>query len=410
MHARWVQRIITFDMGGTSTDVAVCLGGTPTITRETSVGAFPVRAPSVEVSTIGAGGGSIANVSEITGALRVGPESAGARPGPASYGHGGKLPTVTDANVVLGHLPPVLLGGAMQLDVDAAHEAVGSVAEELGVDVYAAAQAIVDIVNGNMLGALRVATVQKGLDPSRHALVSFGGAGGLHANALAALLGCYPVVVPEEPGVLSALGFVFADMRNEFTASVQARLDSLDIEEIRSTQHRLRDKAIDWLSHENIDDHRRVITHVLDMRFLRQGYELPVEFSDDELDILNIDDLAARFRAEHQRLYGFDLEGVPVELINTRCIGIGRTGAAAREPAAAGASKDSSSAQIAEQMAYTDGELSPIPVYERSLLRPGMQITGKAIVRQYDSTTLILPRHIASVDPCNNLIIEVETS
>ncbi len=212
-----LDRILTFDMGGTSTDVATCVGGVPAITRETAVGEFPVRAPSVEVESIGAGGGSIAYVAEVTSALRVGPRSAGAEPGPACYGKGGTEATVTDANVVLGHLPPQLLGGAMELDVDAATAAIGSLGEALGLEPEATAAGVIDIVTENMLGALRVVTVQKGLAPSEFALVSFGGAGGLHANALAALLGCFPVLVPPESGVLSAMGFVASEIRNEFS-------------------------------------------------------------------------------------------------------------------------------------------------------------------------------------------------
>ena len=179
------DRILTFDMGGTSTDVAVCVSGRPEITRETNVGDFPVRAPAVDVASIGAGGGSIAYVAEATGALRVGPESAGALPGPACYGRGGTGATVTDANVVLGHLPPRLLGGEFELDVDAAHAAVARVAEARGTGVEETARAIVDMVDEAMLGALRVVTVQRGRVPSEFALVAFGGAGGLHANALA---------------------------------------------------------------------------------------------------------------------------------------------------------------------------------------------------------------------------------
>ncbi len=198
------DRILTFDMGGTSTDVAVCVSGRPEITRETRVGDFPVRAPAVDVASIGAGGGSIAYVAEATGALRVGPESAGAIPGPACYGRGGTAATVTDANVVLGHLPPRLLGGEFELDRDAAYSAVARVAEVRGAGVEETARAIVSMVDEAMLGALRVVTVQRGRVPSEFALVAFGGAGGLHANALAS----DPRLLPGDRagGVRRALG------------------------------------------------------------------------------------------------------------------------------------------------------------------------------------------------------------
>ncbi len=189
-----------FDMGGTSTDVSLIRDGKPTISRQTSLGYYPVKVPSVDVHSVGAGGGSIAHV-PMTGALRVGPESAGAVPGPACYGKGGQQPTVTDANVVLGRLPPSLLGGEMALDVKAAEDAVAKIGRSLGLDTYQAAQGILDIVNENMFGALRLVTVQKGLDPRDFALVAFGGAGPLHGNAIAMLAGCYPVIVPPTPGV-----------------------------------------------------------------------------------------------------------------------------------------------------------------------------------------------------------------
>ena len=209
--------ILTFDMGGTSTDVALCQNGQPTIGRETAIGHFRIKVPSVNVHTVGAGGGSIAHVPELTKALRVGPQSAGAEPGPAAYGKGGTEPTVTDANVVLGHLPPRLLGGEMMLDVDAARAAVQNVADAMGLDsVEQAAEGILAIVNENMAGALRLVSVQRGHDPRDFALVAYGGAGPLHANALAKLMGSFPVIVPPAPGLLCAIGDLVADFRDEF--------------------------------------------------------------------------------------------------------------------------------------------------------------------------------------------------
>ena len=289
------DKIITFDMGGTSSDVAVCIGGVPEVTRETHVAAFPVRAPAIRVETIGAGGGSIANVSEVTGGLRVGPESAGAQPGPACYGRGGELPTVTDANLVLGHLTATLLGGDMLLDRDAAIRAHEPLAAQLGVDVYRAAQAVVDIVNGNMLGALRVATVQKGLNPREFSLLSFGGAGGLHANALASELGCFPVIVPPEAGVLSALGFVVADVRNEFAQAFMTAVDTADAVALRGTLRDLGRRAGAWLEAEGVPAGERSVRYVLDMRYRRQGYEIPVEIDAETAESLELETLTTAF-------------------------------------------------------------------------------------------------------------------
>src|SRR5579871_2495558 len=259
------DRILTFDMGGTSTDVAVCLAGTPTITRETSVGDFPVRAPAVDVESIGAGGGSIAYVAAATGALRVGPQSAGADPGPACYGRGGTQATVTDANVVLGHLPPRLLGGEMVLDVEAAHAAVQEVADGLGLDIHAAARGIVELVNENMLGALRVVTVQKGRAPSEFSLVSLGGAGGLHANALASLLGAFPVIVPPEPGVLSALGFVASEVKNELSRTFIRAVEDVAADEVRRQFEELEAAGRRWLDDEDVAVDARHVDHLVDM-------------------------------------------------------------------------------------------------------------------------------------------------
>src|SRR2546421_8130655 len=201
--------------GGTSTEVAMCRGGEPILRREAQLGYFPLKVPAVDVRSVGAGGGSIAHVPEVTKALRVGPDSAGAEPGPAAYGKGGQDPTVTDANLVLGYLPPELLGGSMKLDLDAARAAVGKVAEPLGLSVEAAAEGIVEVVNENMVGALRLVSVEKGYDPREFALLAFGGAGPLHANALAELMGTYPVLVPPTPGVLAALGGVVSPFRSQ---------------------------------------------------------------------------------------------------------------------------------------------------------------------------------------------------
>lgn len=403
-HRAGFDKIMTFDMGGTSSDVAVCLGGTPTVTRETRVAAFPVRAPAIDVETIGAGGGSIANVSEITGGLRVGPESAGARPGPACYGHGGELPTVSDANVVLGHLPPALLGGAMKLDTEAAHRAHEALAEQLGVSVPEAAQAVIDIVNGNMLGALRVATVQKGLNPREFALVSFGGAGGLHANALAAALGCYPVIVPPEPGVLSALGFVVADVQNEFTAAFLSPVDEETTASLATEMERLGTAARDWLAAEGVAPEDREVRYVLDMRYRRQGHELAVTLPAELAETPDATGLSELFHAEHERRYGFSLPAV-IELVTVRAVAVGHTEKLDAVATELGP-EDPAPALTGTQPSWTDGAFNDVPVYDRSLLRPGMCLRGKAVVVQYDSTVLVLPGHVARVDAWQNLLIE----
>ena len=272
--------VLTFDMGGTSTDVSLCQAGEPTIGRETTIGQFRIKVPSVDVHTVGAGGGSIAHVPELTGALRVGPQSAGAEPGPAAYGQGGEEPTVTDANVVLGHLPADLIGGEMSLDVEAARAAVQKVADAMGLSLEQAADGILRIVNENMAGALRVISVQRGHDPREFAMVAFGGAGPLHANAVAELMGSFPVIVPPSPGLLCALGDLVAGFRNEFaqtlirlTAEVRRRA-ARD----RSTSSR-RGPASGWRRRGSTRSAQHV-EFVADMRYRGQGYEIPVPLDD----------------------------------------------------------------------------------------------------------------------------------
>ena len=271
------EDILTFDMGGTSTDVALCQDGEPTIGRETSIGHFRIKVPSVNVHTVGAGGGSIAHVPELTKALRVGPQSAGADPGPASYGRGGTEPTVTDANVVLGHLPPSLLGGEMALDADAARTSVQTIADAMGLDsAEEAAEGILAIVNENMAGALRLVSVQRGHDPREFALVAYGGAGPLHANAVAEIMGSFPVLVPPAPGLLCAIGDLVADFRDEFAQTYIRVLGDADANEVGTILESLGERARAWLETEGIDDDARSITYTADMRYHRQGYEIPV--------------------------------------------------------------------------------------------------------------------------------------
>ena len=328
----------------------------------------------------------------MTGALRVGPQSAGVEP------------TVTDANVVLGHLPPNLLGGAMTLDIDAAQAAVQTVADSMGVDVHRAAEGIVAIVNETMLGALRVVTVQKGLDPSEFALVAFGGAGGLHANALASTLGCFPVIIPPEPGVLSAPGFVAADVRNEFGQTYIRTTDRAQQSELAALLSELGRQGDAWLAEEGVDPANREVSYVLDMRYHRQGYELPVDVTATEHDSVDLEDLAARFRAIHDRLYGFSLPGA-VEIVNVRARAVGRVQKPTLADHDAG-EPDPSSAHAGTHEIWDGGVQTAVPLYDRARLAHGMRVEGFAIVTQYDATTVILPGHVATVDRWLNLIIE----
>jgi N-methylhydantoinase A len=397
--------LLTFDMGGTSTDVSLIRNGETTITRQTQVGPFPVKSPSVNVVSIGAGGGSIAHVPEVTGALRVGPQSAGAVPGPACYGRGGTEPTVSDANAVLGRLPKELLDGNMELDLEKAYNAVKSVADNLGMDVFEAAQGIIDIVNENMFGALRVVSVEQGLDPRNFALVGFGGAGPLHANSLGVLTGSYPVIIPNEPGVLSALGFNTSDYKNEFTRTSIHRLNgiNIDVNDVILGLEELANEAIKWFEAEEISEHKQNLEYFLDLRYYRQGFEIPITVTINDLAENKFENVINAFHALHERLYNFRMD-VDVEMVNLRVVATGKI----NKPSLQKYEVDGADATLAitsKQKVYFDGEFIETPIYKRPLLKAGNIIEGPAIVTQYDTTTVILPNHIAEVDEFLNILI-----
>jgi 5-oxoprolinase (ATP-hydrolysing) len=392
---------LSLDMGGTSTDVALCVGGEPVLRREAQLGYFPLKVPAIDVRSVGAGGGSVAHVPELTGALRVGPASAGAEPGPAAYGKGGLEPTVTDANLVLGHLPPDLLGGAMKLDPEKARVAVGKVAEALGISVEAAAEAIVDVVNENMVGALRLVSVEKGYDPRDFALVAFGGAGPLHANALAELMGAYPVIVPATPGVLAALGGVVSPFRSEFAETFIRRFDRVTSSEVVERLRRLEKKALDWLAVEGIPEDQRAVRFTVDVRYHKQALEVPIEVDLDDLSRNGFASIAERFADLHERQYAFRLD-VVTEFVNLRAVALSTIESKPPRVAVSAGERgpESSTRRIFHRGSWLDASLR-----ERRGLQPGDRVEGPAIITQVDSTTVVLPGHVAEVDPHHNLLI-----
>jgi len=399
------QDILTFDMGGTSTDVALCQNGQPGLARETELGHFRVKVPSVNVHSVGAGGGSIAHVPALTRALRVGPQSAGADPGPACYGKGGTEPAVTDANVVVGHLPPQLLGGEMVLDVEAAKAAVKTIGDALGLDVYQAAAGILDIVNENMAGALRLVSVQRGYDPRDFALVAFGGAGPMHANAVAKLMGSFPVIVPPAPGVLCAEGDLVADFREEFSRTFIRTVESVETEEVVGILRELGSEATGWLEREGVVEDRRAITYNVDVRYYRQGYEIPVEVELDELAGNGMNLLVKRFNALHEQYYGFQMEGTACEIVNLRAVGVGKVPEPRVQPVGELADADASGAVVDEHKVYFEGNWIPTKVYDRSKLKPGNRVPGPAVITEFDSTTVVLAGYTAEVDRFSNILI-----
>ena len=398
--------LLTLDMGGTSTDVALVQNGEARLRRETTVGDVTVRASSIDVRTVGAGGGSIAHVPALTRALRVGPQSAGAEPGPAAYGKGGEAPTVTDANVVLGYLPTVArLGGDMPLDVARAEAAVSSIASALDLPLLRAAEGIYNIVNENMYGALRLVSVEQGYDPRDFALMAFGGAGPLHANALGRLTGAWPVIIPPGPGVLCAYGDATTAVREEQSRTYVRRFAEADGASLRAAMAELAAAGASALDAEGVPRAEQQTRFEVDVRYQGQGLLLPVAVTLAEL----VDGFAAvaqRFDAQHQQLFTFTLD-VPHEFVNLRAIAQGAPPAIAAAQIPAGGA-DASAAAYATQRVRIDGADLEATVYDRSLLLAGNRVSGPAIVTQMDTTTLVLPAHVAEVDAFGNLLIRPE--
>jgi len=395
--------VLSFDMGGTSTDVTLSRHGKPGVVRDTRVGQYPVKIPSVDVHTIGAGGGSIAHV-PLTGALRVGPQSAGAEPGPASYGHGGTQPTVTDANLVLGYLPPKLLGGEIVLLGELATQAVQKIADAMGLSLHAAAEGIYNIVNENMFGALRLVSVQRGYDPREFALVALGGAGPLHANALSILINSWPSIIPPIPGVLSALGFLHSDIKCEFSRTLIRPASQIELREIRQTFDELGKQAYKWLHSERIPARNRLVQYQMDMRYYRQGYEFPIDVDLNWLKSrIGVERIIQKFREIHHQNYAFNID-YEVEIVNLRAVAIGTVPKVElRKHKKAGLSPAKALSET--RKIYFHGKLIAAAVYDRAKLQPGNVIEGPAIVTQPDSTTLILPYHTAKVDGFENILI-----
>lgn len=394
------ENVLTLDMGGTSTDVALIENGSARLQRETSVGDLNVRASSIDVKTVGAGGGSIAFVPELTKALRVGPESAGAVPGPVAYGKGGEAPTVTDANVVLGYLPEALLGGTFQLDREGATKAVQTIADALGVSLMEAAAGIIDIVNENMFGALRLVSVQQGYDPRDFALMGFGGAGPLHANAMGKLMNSWPVIIPPSPGVLCAYGDATTRQRVETQRSFNTLVPETDDTAVQAVIDEITAQVRDELAEEGVDPADQESQVEVDIRYAGQAFEVPLPFPAGS----NIAELVERFDAEHKRLFTFNLPDTPHEIVNIRAIALGKAASVSAEEIEQG-DGNPSGAKLRDHELYMDGEMRPAVIYDRAKLRAGDVIPGPAIVTEMDSTTLIHLGCEARVDAHGNLLI-----
>jgi N-methylhydantoinase A len=400
--------IITFDVGGTSSDVSLVRDGVPKIANGTEIDGRPVRAPMLDIHTVGAGGGSIAWI-DAGGALKVGPGSAGADPGPACYGRGTE-PTVTDANVVLRVLnPEYLLDGQMKIDAAAAARAVSTVADPLGMDVLDAAQGIVRVITANMARAIRVISVQRGYDPRDYVLVPFGGAGPLHAVRLARELGMRTVLVPETPGAQCAAGLLMTDIRADF---VRTRMTSLTEHEgeraVAELFAELAEAAEAWLAGQHVPPERRRTERWVEMRYAGQNYELPVQVPDGPVTAGTVGRLAKLFAAEHERMYGYSADEEAMQIVTFRLRAIGEVARAELHRTPPGDADPAAAVRATREVYLPEsGGFTPCPVYDRTRLEPGHRVEGPAVIEQMDTTTLLLPGDVATVDGLRNLVVAV---
>ncbi|HEX7102129.1 MAG TPA: hydantoinase/oxoprolinase family protein [Nitrolancea sp.] len=396
------ERAITFDMGGTSTDVAL-IDGDLAETTDGSIGDFPTRLPMIDIHTVGAGGGSIAWF-DTGGALRVGPRSAGADPGPAAYGRGGTEPTVTDANVVLGRLiPDAFLGGGMTLQLEAARTAVRRIADRLGSTVEEAALGMARIANANMEAAIRVISVERGHDPRLFTLVAFGGAGPLHACELASALRIPRVLVPSTPGVLSALGMLAADILKDYVRTIMLPSETA-AGAVEPVFAELDARGRAELSLEGLPPERIVIERYLDLRYAGQSYELVVPYQGDLATAIS------GFHAAHDRRFGYSDPTERVQVVNVRlkARGLAERPEIARVPLDPSATAQPTSTRTVIFAGASGAEAHDTPIFARERLMPGVAFNGPAIITQYDTTTVLPPGWRATVDETGNLVLKQE--
>ena len=405
------DRVLTCDGGGTSTDVTVVVDGEPALTTEGSVGAYPSKIPMIDVVTVGAGGGSIAWLSP-EGTLKVGPRSAGADPGPICYPDGGSEPTVTDAHVVLGRIPPHLLGGEIPLSVDAARAGLERLGGELGLDLERTAIGILEISAWNQANALRQVTVARGLDVRDFTLTTFGGSGSLLACRLMDVLGLPRTLVPPDPGNLSAFGLLTVDVRNDHVQTTISRHADLDLDRVRAVFGELEARAREALDGEGFPRDRQRIQRSADLRYVGQAFEVRVPVGDGELGAVSTrgaaEDVAQAFHAAHRQLYGYDFAEDPrqaVEWVNLRVSGIGpirRPDLVEPAPAEGGADR----AVTGSRPVFFDDDWVQTPTYDRPRLAPGDVVPGPAVIEEFGSTVPVHPGFRATVDVHGNLLIE----
>ncbi|NMG41464.1 hydantoinase/oxoprolinase family protein [Chelativorans sp. ZYF759] len=398
--------LLGVDMGGTSTDISLIQDGELQMTTEADVAGRPIKLPMIAINTIGAGAGSIAWLDEVKG-LHVGPHSAGSDPGPVAYGKGGTQPTVTDANIVLGRLlPQFFAGGRIELDVEGSRRAIKEqIGDPLDMSVEEAALGIVRIANANMERAVRVSSAEKGYDPRTMTMVAFGGAGPMHAAALAKSAGMPTVLVPDKPGVFSAVGLVMADIRHDFVRTWILRGEDIAPDVLKEIYEQLETLGREALDADAVPAKRQRLTRTADMRYVGQAYEINVTLPDGEIDAALIKVLSDRFHAHHNQLYAHFHPDKQIEFVSGRLIANGLMSA----PPMRQYKTDGGGcpAKLGDHRIYFEevGGYADTPIYSREVLTPGMVVQGPAVVVQLDTTIIIHPGQSATIDSHANLLI-----
>ena len=411
--ARQISRpnVITLDMGGTSADVALIRGASVPIAFGREVAGFPIRMPMVDVETVGAGGGSIAWI-DRDGLMKVGPQSAGASPGPACYGQGGRDATVTDANLFLGRLSQGgLLGGAMALDLDRAREAVEGIAQDLETSAVRLARGVIDIVVANMVRAIRTISVERGHDPREYVLMPFGGAGPLHARDVATNLGIQEILVPAAPGIVCAHGLVVSDLQEDFVVGRRLRLVDNELNVISEALETLANEAANWFDDEHVRPEMRQVSIRLDMRYVGQNFELAVPLAQgDDGKYVAFDDVEPLRRAFfqiHEENYGYHNPEDPIEIINFRLTARGRVHPLVESKGMMDENKFSTETGYRD-VVFNQDEPVQCRVFQRHALSVGDEVIGPAVIEQLDATTLVYPGDTARVDDLGNILISLD--
>ncbi len=397
------ENSIGFDMGGTSTDVSLCYQGESTVTKDWYIEyGYPIRFPSIEVLTIGAGGGSLAWKDE-GGSLRNGPQSAGAYPGPACYSNGNEVATNSDANVVLGRLGHSLAGGDITLDPTLAEKAVReTVAEPFGMELHEAAEAVIDVANANMANAVRLLSISRGHDPRDFALVAFGGAGALHGAAVAKELSIPVVIVPPNPGVTSAMGCLLVDIQHDFSDSFMADAATSTPEDLETAFAKIEKEAVARLRHEGVSPEDTVLQRTVEMMYQGQWRSLSVSAPSR---ITSTQDLVAGFHNEHEREYNFRRVDAPVSIFR---VGVKATGVVQKAELPSFEVEAHTPEPVGQRDVWFKGERCATDIYDRATMKAGAEFSGPAIVEQIDSTVVVPPKATAKVDQYMNILIRVK--